>query len=238
VRANKPLLSGKDNQQHLPHLWDPPPENESPRDWEGAGASEKDRLAGSIEKTNSDATEVPQENYSQPKHNPQSGSENFQKRICQRCHQTFEPRKGSGGKAQKFCSTACRKAFHANTPPNVYDAAIVGENVGKDVGKNTPKNVGKDVGKHNGPDFEFVGRTADTCVPESPKDQDSKEFSWSEEIPVVPSQPAIAVYFNPNNDVVIRQEAPYPDDDQWVYIRRENLPRLIRRLQEMMEGGA
>jgi hypothetical protein len=33
---------------------------------------------------------------------------------CAHCGKPFEPRKGSGGKAQKFCSPDCRRAFHAD----------------------------------------------------------------------------------------------------------------------------
>src|SRR5215212_7353896 len=32
---------------------------------------------------------------------------------CDQCRGIFEPRAGSGGSPQRFCSTACRSAFHS-----------------------------------------------------------------------------------------------------------------------------
>jgi hypothetical protein len=32
---------------------------------------------------------------------------------CEQCSEPFQPRKGSGGKRQRFCSEPCRRAFHA-----------------------------------------------------------------------------------------------------------------------------
>jgi hypothetical protein len=34
--------------------------------------------------------------------------------TCEQCGQAFEPRKGSGGKPQRFCRPDCRQAFHAD----------------------------------------------------------------------------------------------------------------------------
>jgi hypothetical protein len=43
------------------------------------------------------------------------------KPLYENCHTSFEPRAGSGGKPQRFCSTDCRRAFNnaqrAPTPP-------------------------------------------------------------------------------------------------------------------------
>jgi hypothetical protein len=33
-------------------------------------------------------------------------------RSCQQCGNPFEPRSGSGGSVQRFCSTDCRLSFH------------------------------------------------------------------------------------------------------------------------------
>jgi hypothetical protein len=191
------------NEVHPP----PDPESRSPGGTSSLRARENDRLAGAIDKANTAAAEISQERISQ--------AENIEQRICQRCCRPFEPRKGNGGKGQKFCSTACRKAFHANPNaiPNVNDVPNVG---GKDVGKSP--NVGAQ------------SQTVALGVP------DDDEFRWRDEITVVPSQPAIAVYFNPYDDVVIRQET-WPDEDRWIYIRRQNLALLIRRLQEIEETG-
>jgi hypothetical protein len=34
------------------------------------------------------------------------------KPLCDQCGEPFEPRSGSGGKPQRFCSSECRTAFH------------------------------------------------------------------------------------------------------------------------------
>jgi hypothetical protein len=33
-------------------------------------------------------------------------------RSCEKCGKPFEPRSGSGGSAQRFCSKDCRRSFH------------------------------------------------------------------------------------------------------------------------------
>src|SRR5262245_1667216 len=61
------------------------------------------------------------------------------------------------------------------------------------------------------------------------------DFSWrsaeEDDFIVIRSQPAIAVYLNPNNAVVIRQEGHF-DEDHWIYITRENVPKLVHALLE------
>jgi len=63
----------------------------------------------------------------------------------------------------------------------------------------------------------------------------SDNFDWCDkpDLIIVPSQPAIAIYLNPHDAVVIRQEGHYgPDEDQWVYVTKENVPRLVQALLE------
>jgi len=71
--------------------------------------------------------------------------------------------------------------------------------------------------------------------PETAPDDGSEDFDWSDaEAVVVPAQPAIAVYFNPRGEIVIRQEAQFhPDEDHFVYVGRKNLRPLIERLQQI-----
>jgi hypothetical protein len=67
---------------------------------------------------------------------------------------------------------------------------------------------------------------------------DGDDFSWGadKESIVIPSQPAIAVYFNPRGEVVIRQEGRFGlDEDRWIYIQIENLDPLIDILQRIAE---
>jgi hypothetical protein len=50
---------------------------------------------------------------------------------------------------------------------------------------------------------------------------------------VVRHQPAIAVYLNPHDQVVIRQEGHYdPDEDQWIYIAPDNVPKVAQAILE------
>ncbi|MGF6434340.1 hypothetical protein [Bradyrhizobium elkanii] len=67
---------------------------------------------------------------------------------------------------------------------------------------------------------------------------DGSDFKWGEArnegLVVVPEQAAIAVYENPNGDVVIRQEAQmHPDEDHYVYIQHLYLPVLIAALEQL-----
>jgi hypothetical protein len=64
----------------------------------------------------------------------------------------------------------------------------------------------------------------------------SDDFCWGSDNDsiIIPHQPAIAVYFNPPGEVVIRQEGHYhPDEDHWIYIQIENLDPLIAKLQRI-----
>jgi hypothetical protein len=61
------------------------------------------------------------------------------------------------------------------------------------------------------------------------------DFDWNpdREIIVVRSQPAIAVYLNPHDDLVIRQEGHYgPDEDQWIYITKSSVPKVVQAMLE------
>jgi hypothetical protein len=210
VREQTPPLTRKDNQTYLPHLWDDPPDKiESPAGSASHGAPENDRLGGTIEKLNTDATKVPQGDYSQPENLPQPGSENSQQKRCERCSRPFTPRKGSGGKPQRYCSPECRKGTIPNAPrsevPNVQPTPKAAEDVRNGVGND---------------------------------EDDSDEFRWNDEDIVVPCQPPIAIYRNPSGGIVIRQDqTAFYDNDHWIVVLPENLPRLIRRLQEIERTG-
>jgi hypothetical protein len=58
----------------------------------------------------------------------------------------------------------------------------------------------------------------------------SHEFNWySDEDTdhiVVRQQPATAVYISPYNEVVIRQQGDYRDDDHWVHLTKDNAARV------------
>jgi hypothetical protein len=61
----------------------------------------------------------------------------------------------------------------------------------------------------------------------------TKDFDWygASESVVVRHQPAIAIYLNPYDEVVVRQQGQY-DEDQWVYVSTENVPILARAMLE------
>jgi hypothetical protein len=89
----------------------PGPESRSPATFEDHAARKADQLGGLI-----------------------LAAARTQPSTCPNCGTAFEPRTRSGGKAQRFCSPACRKAFHrANVNvPNVC------KGVGRDVGALVP----------------------------------------------------------------------------------------------------
>jgi hypothetical protein len=134
--------------------------------------------------------------------------------FCDHCGKPFTPRNGSGGKAQKFCSPECRQSFHAQRSqrrePHVGDSEPIA------IEQPPPE------------------------IPTSETPEDSeRDFSWCDELIVVPAQPAIAVYLNPRGEVVIRQEGPglngY-DDDHFIYVQVKNLGPLIDRLRRIARG--
>ncbi|WP_043632710.1 hypothetical protein [Chromobacterium haemolyticum] len=65
----------------------------------------------------------------------------------------------------------------------------------------------------------------------------SDNWDWEEtenkELTIIPRVRAIAVYTNPRGEIVIRQEGMSLDmDDQYIAIPKEQIPTLIRALQE------
>lgn len=68
----------------------------------------------------------------------------------------------------------------------------------------------------------------------------SDDFDWSEfeGEEVVKSQQAVIVYTNPDEDIVIRQEArPFERDDNWVVIPRKDVFQLIQKLKTMTQAN-
>jgi len=66
---------------------------------------------------------------------------------------------------------------------------------------------------------------------------DPDRFDWSGEEDadsiVLDGQQATALYWNKRGDIVIRQEAPYPDEDSFICIRPAHVGALVTRLQRM-----
>lgn len=61
---------------------------------------------------------------------------------------------------------------------------------------------------------------------------ESNEFKWTDKDSVVVERvDAIAVYQNPNGEVVIRQQDPMGDDDSVIVVPKSRLNDLILALQ-------
>ena len=128
--------------------------------------------------------------------------------ACEQCGNPFEPRKGSGGKPQRFCSTDCRITSNAQRSQRspTCDAPI------------EPAAV----------------------IPLPQPETRGETFSWdAENVDVVlRKQPLTAIYLNPWDQVVIRQEneADGPQDDPFVHFEMHNLPAIINRLTVIFES--
>jgi hypothetical protein len=169
----------------LPNLWQPPPDknSRSPAAGDhGASGKNSDQLGGSIENRNTVA------------------DQNIQAATCEHCGESFQPRKWTGGKPQRFCSTEYRKAFHAGAIPNVPDVS--------DVGPNSPTLA---------PTFR------------APHGSEGGEFDWaSDDVDIVlREQHATAIHFNRSDG--IRQRC-WPDGDHYVIISKNNVDSFLDRL--------
>src|SRR5687768_15894701 len=74
-----------------------------------------------------------------------------------------------------------------------------------------------------------------TIVEDEPNEQVGDESDWSSSAPniIIQQQPRTKVYTNVNDQVVIRQERDWcENDDPFVYFSRENVPALISALQK------
>ncbi|MBX3515224.1 MAG: hypothetical protein KF748_01140 [Xanthobacteraceae bacterium] len=123
--------------------------------------------------------------------------------ACANCSRVFTTRKG--GKPKKFCSRECRRAFHDSSEQRAQRAATCEAVKTSNLSKRTPK-------------------------PENA----ASEFDWGDaaEDTVQHSFRRIAVYVNPDGDIVFRGEREWDeDDDIWLVISREHLPRLLRHLE-------
>jgi hypothetical protein len=69
-------------------------------------------------------------------------------------------------------------------------------------------------------------------VSDQTEEVESGEFSWRDANSiVVHSVSAIAVYMNPDGDVVIRQQATqYGEDDPFIVIPRDRVPQILEAI--------
>lgn len=72
-----------------------------------------------------------------------------------------------------------------------------------------------------------------------PKPEDDFEWKPENDAVLLTDRPAIAVYLNKWNQIVLRAEAAWNEDsDPCIWIDRHDVPALIRRLQELSHGAA
>jgi hypothetical protein len=140
--------------------------------------------------------------------------------ICEQCSQPFAPRERSGGKPQRFCSPECRTAFHSENRQRDQRAptcSAITDHPATPIADQGPASVEAKLAalieKHSEP---------------------ADDFDWFKDDSIVlEEQPAVAVYTNSREHIVIRQKAPYPDEDQFVFVAPHNLMTLIDRLCDM-----
>jgi len=74
--------------------------------------------------------------------------------------------------------------------------------------------------------------------PTTPLAPDTDDFDWSARNPDVIAawQPSLAVYVNQYRQIVIRAErTAFEDEDAFICISTENAPKLIARLNKILE---
>ena len=170
---------------------------------------------------------------------------------CGHCGADLPPRTHSGGPPRRFCSNKCRSAHHAgcnppsnptvNSPSNASPwghprhLAKSGGSGGSRV--DAVASLVAELVRTNTPQ-ELVDRVVQAITPEAPAEEN---FDWSRDDSIVmKDQPATALYWNRNGQLVIRQEAgALEDTDSFIYVAPNQIRTLIDRLCDAIGvGGA
>jgi hypothetical protein len=130
--------------------------------------------------------------------------------ACEHCQQPFEPRSGSGGKRQRFCSSECRTAFHA-----------------KDRKGSQRDQRNKEKPQHNDDNSEQVCNVGNSPQPALEHD------IWDEDV-VLHEQRKTAIYWNTAGNLVIRQLGEVHEDDPFVVICANNVDEFLDRLCDIV----
>jgi hypothetical protein len=83
-------------------------------------------------------------------------------------------------------------------------------------------------------------RTNPPAVVDKPREDsrafDEECFDWLGDDVVLDEQPAVAIYFNPKDALVIRQQAqdPFDPDDPFIYIAKRNIDEFIDKLCDIV----
>ena len=160
---------------------------------------------------------------------------------CEHCGTRFKPRNRSGGKPQRFCSPQCRADFHAQRSQRSPTCSVeFGEDAADHPPEPTPHQRRSmliagaeafDAKIKPETSEEIVGRViAEGKVKVTPEPE--PDFDWCcEQNIVLPEQQATAVYVNPADAVVIRQQAPWDqDEDSFVYVRPEYAIKFCKQV--------
>jgi hypothetical protein len=134
--------------------------------------------------------------------------------LCEECRQPFTKRTASGGTPERFCSPKCRA--DSETRPRDQRSPTCSE---AEAPPATP----------------IADPT--TITPQAPQrdhEEDFNDVGCRDEDAIIRRQPETHVYWNPHDQIVIRQEN-WPDDDHFVVFSLDTIPRLIARLKEMAD---
>lgn len=129
---------------------------------------------------------------------------------CDHCGEPFTPRKGSGGRPQRFCSNDCKVAFHA-----------------------------EDQRSQCSPTYSAETTLAAFRQPPTSEPTSDDFRSLSDDAVIIPEQQAIACYFNPAGDLVIRQERSWDrEEDSFVFVHKSNLAAFLDKLCDICGVGS
>jgi hypothetical protein len=87
---------------------------------------------------------------------------------------------------------------------------------------------------------ETVSETVLSVLPQpEPATTKEDDFDWFDrDSVIIREQPAIACYWNPHGEVIIRRRADWcEDEDHFIYVRVEYLDALIERLKNMRDSA-
>lgn len=132
--------------------------------------------------------------------------ENEISKLCEGCGQPFAPRAHTGGKPQRYCSPDCRQSFHGKAQRSQHSptcSALVP-----------------------------AGPIIDHPKPENEPAATPEDFDWNDAGDLIlRQQGAIACYFNPAGEFVIRQRG-WPAEDQFIFVSPDAAGDFIDRLTD------
>ena len=123
------------------------------------------------------------------------------KPLCDQCGKPFDPRSGSGGKPQRFCSSECRIAFHNEPQRGQRSPTCIAPSLPAAVEEPKPK-----------------------AAPAAIGEDDSADYCWA-----VPSQARIECSLTVDDTLEIEQISPIHEDENIrIDVARSNAVRLAR----------